>query len=192
MNKVANNTRNKAIIFLVGASGSGKTIIGQRLANNHGWALIDTDAVIIEKCGKRISDIFSSKGEAYFRNLESGCIEDIRSNEKLGLKLIVATGGGLAAIPGMMQRLNKTGITIYLKASLDTLWKRLSTDPQQLQDRPLLRNGGKSVLTRLLSEREKFYYQSTLVIDTDQMDVDEVCDLLAGQLDSIANIALNK
>lgn len=98
----------------------------------------------------------------------------------------------MAAIPGMMDRLNDIGITIYLKASLDTLWKRLSTDPKQLQDRPLLKENGKSVLAELLAQREKHYYKSTLVVDTDQMDVDEVCDLLAGQLDLIANIALNK
>ena len=186
------NSKSRAILFLVGASGSGKTIIGQRLASNHGWALIDTDGEIIKKCGKRISEIFSDNGEQFFRELESSCIDEVSSNNKLDDRLIVATGGGLAAIPGMMERLNEIGVTIYLKASLETLWKRLSTDPKQLQDRPLLRDNGKEVLEDLLIERERHYYKSTLVVDTDQMDVDEVCELLAGQSDLIANIALNK
>lgn len=177
------NKGSKAIIFLVGPSGSGKTIIGQRLAASLNWTLVDTDAEIIKKCGKRITEIFSTEGEKYFRDLESNCIKDIISNRKLSDEILVATGGGLVAIPGMMDRLNRNGITIYLKANIDTLWKRISTDPKQLLDRPLLRTNGKSVLAALVKMREDYYYQSTLVVDTDQLDVDEVCDLLAGRLD---------
>ena len=139
-----------------------------------------------------IADIFESNGEEHFRELESDCISSICDiNNEFSDKLIIATGGGLSAIPGMMERLNNNGITIYLKANLETLWKRLSTDPKQLDDRPLLKENGKEVLRKLLSDREQYYYQSTLTIDTNQMDVDEVCDLLAAQLEIVAEIALN-
>lgn len=173
----------RKIIFLVGASGSGKTVIAQRVASNHECSLVDTDNLILLNSGKeKICDLFASHGESHFRNLESDCIDLICRGNNQKKVTIVATGGGLPAIPGIMNRLNMIGITVYLKANLDTLWKRLTTDPRQLDDRPLLQKNGKRSLEELLKQREPFYYQSTLTIDTDQLEVDDVCRVLAGQI----------
>ena len=58
-------------IFLVGFMGAGKTTVGKLLAEAKGFSLYDTDKLIEEEQQKSISDIFSSKGEQYFRDLES-------------------------------------------------------------------------------------------------------------------------
>ena len=90
---------NRIVVFLVGASGSGKTIIGQRIANQHDWVLVDTDSMILASTEKdKISDIFMSGGESYIRQLETDCIGSICDDESPQKKLIVATGGGLCSV----------------------------------------------------------------------------------------------
>src|SRR3954469_25496397 len=131
-------------LILIGPSGSGKSAIAKRLATQSRWGLYDTDAVIRQGTGAhRIADIFDEKGEAYFRKLEAKCIEDMLEAPS---PLVVATGGGLPAIDGMMDKLNTVGGSVYLRAGIETLWKRLNTDPRQLDDRPLLRVGGQESL----------------------------------------------
>jgi shikimate kinase len=172
-----------ALIALVGASGSGKTVIAERAAKGTGWQPYDTDAQILIRTGAtRISDIFDMHGEVYFRGLEIQCLDDIAG---LPPRIIVATGGGLPAIPGVMERLNGYGVTVYLKASVGTLWKRLNTDPRQLENRPLLRRDGKETLERLLRERERVYSAATVTLDTDQLSVDEVAALVVTQIRSM-------
>jgi shikimate kinase len=167
-------------MFLVGASGSGKTVIAERATGTTGWRLYDTDAAILADAGRpRISDIFEEEGEPAFRRLESKQLDVVLRE---GSRTIVATGGGLPAIPGAMALMNGNGVTIYLKASISALWKRLNSDPQQLADRPMLREGGKDALQRLLDEREDTYSEATLTIDTDQLSVDEVCAHLVTQV----------
>ena len=171
------------VIFLVGASGSGKTVVGERAARLTNWTFFDTDAYILKETGVRdISAIFDEYGEGYFRRQEVACIEAV---SQMSGSVLVATGGGLPAIPGLMARLNRIGISVYLKASLDTLWKRLAMDPQLLENRPLLRSGGKAALAGMLDGRGDIYAQATMVLDTDRFSVDEVCGLLVAQIMSI-------
>ncbi len=163
-------------LILIGPSGSGKSAIAKRLGTQGRWDIYDTDAVIREWTGaRRIADIFDEKGEAYFRKLEAKCIQDML---QAPTPLVVATGGGLPAIDGMMDELNAVGISVYLRAGIETLWKRLNTDPRQLDDRPLLRAGGQESLARLLESRESQYAQAAMILDTDQLSVDQVCALL--------------
>jgi shikimate kinase len=170
-------------LILVGASGSGKTVIGRRASERSGWRLFDTDAEILRSAGVgRVSEIFDRYGEEHFRALETRTLDEAFRPDG---RVVIATGGGLPAIPGMMEHLNQRGVTIYLKASLRTLWKRLSTDPKQLADRPLLRSGGKDALERLLDAREDVYRRASVTLDTDQLSVDEVCALLLAQIQFI-------
>ena len=86
-NKIINAKEN---IVLVGMPGSGKSTIGRVLAGSLGMELIDTDAMIVEKAGCPITEIFADKGEEYFRDLESEVIKEI----SLKTHCIIATGGG--------------------------------------------------------------------------------------------------
>jgi shikimate kinase len=168
------------LLFLVGASGSGKSVIAERAAKATGWALFDTDAEILAQTGRdHISDIFDSEGEDRFREMEMKCLEQTQLLERPS---IVATGGGLPAIEGAMSRLNEIGVSVYLKASAATLWKRLSTDPRALDNRPLLRGDGRTKLEQLLLVRERAYERASLTIDTGQRTVDDVCALIVTQI----------
>jgi shikimate kinase len=170
-------------IFLVGASGSGKTVIARKVAQKNNWQLFDTDAEILRAVGaQRIADIWAERGEPYFRQLERETIERLPEPDDCQ---IVATGGGLPAVPEMMDRLNNLGVTIYLKATLDALWNRLSVDPRELEDRPLLQEDGKNTLGRLLRARQPLYNQSAITLDTDKLSITEVCNLVVAEITSV-------
>lgn len=170
-------------LILVGASGSGKTATGRRLADETRWNLRDTDALILAKArASKISDIFDKEGEAYFRALEQECVEGIALEPS---HLIVATGGGLPVIPGMMDRLMEIGVVVYLKASDTKLWTRLSADPRLLDDRPLLRGDGLRTLGEQLANREMTYLRSPVVIDTEQLSLREVTAMLVAQINAM-------
>jgi shikimate kinase len=170
----------KARIFLIGASGSGKSVIGERVAELTGWSFIDTDADIVRNAnGLRIADIFDDFGEDHFRELERQVLGRI---EQIAVPVVVATGGGLPIIPGAMRQLKDAGDTVYLKADLDTLWKRLSMDPRHLEDRPLLRHHGKEALSKMLLARDHIYSLAAATLDTASRSVDEVCALLVARI----------
>lgn len=177
-------------VVLVGASGSGKSVVGRRAAEETGWTLCDTDLHILEQTGyQRIADVFGKLGESHFRALERKWLAGAQEGAD---RLVIATGGGLPAGPGAMDELMKVGTTIYLKASVDELWTRLIYEPRGLADRPLLMSGGQDALARLVEEREPIYSRSPVVLDTDQLSVDEVCAHVVAQIELQAGMRSNQ
>lgn len=164
-------------LFLIGPSGSGKTAIGRKLARDLQWELIDTDQQIrAAHPGLSIAEIFEREGEPYFREREMELLRDVESVKE---PVVVATGGGLPAIPGAMDRIEQLGVSVYLHAGIDDLWLRLIGD---LEDRPLLRNGGRKRLEELIEARDSVYRRATISIDTSRLTVDAVVRLLSARL----------
>lgn len=114
-------------------------------------------------------------GEAYFRAEEKKIVEGLSKETSA---VVVATGGGLPGVPGVIGELNRIGFTVYLRANIEALWKRLSMDPKELDDRLLLKQGGKIALAKRMQEREQYYNQAAMTLNTDLLSVDEVCDIL--------------
>lgn len=117
--------------YLVGFMGCGKSTVGPLLAESLHFDFIDTDQWIEAKTGHSCSEIFAQKGEAHFRALEASAIEACAGT----FGRVVACGGGLPLIPGMMDRLLKSGWVAWLNPSLDVLISRLQGG---LEHRPLL------------------------------------------------------
>src|SRR3989338_8170656 len=120
-------------IYLTGMMGSGKSVTGKRLALKLGHTFLDLDALIQKKSGKTITQIFSEKGEDFFRNLEAQALKEASQSE---LK-VVATGGGTVLRAANVDLMKATGKIIYLDTSVETLWDRVKDN----KDRPLLRGG---------------------------------------------------
>jgi shikimate kinase len=163
------------LVFLVGLSGSGKTSVGSALANRLGVNFFDTDLLIEKMEEAPISNIFEEMGEPYFRNCEIQAIDRICNTEKSG---IVATGGGLPAIEGMIPKLRDNGLTIYMSASLDELWNRLTVNPGELEKRPLLFRKGRAGLEEQLLSREAVYLKAAETLRTDGADIDQILEKL--------------
>ena len=149
-------------LILCGMMGSGKTTVGIRIAEILGRSWYDTDSIIVEKHGK-ISDIFERFGETHFRSLETETVRSLM--EKDGL--IISTGGGLVLKEENNVLLRKNGKIIFLRATLETLAKRLNADGE----RPLLHNTAESLyerLARLIKERTPIYEKvADYIVDVD-------------------------
>lgn len=165
-----------SLVFLIGPSGSGKTVIADALSNAQKWSVYDTDMIIEVKQQSTILKIFERYGESHFRDLEAEIISEISEETKAGKKGIVATGGGLPTIDGMLETMKTLGITIYLQASLDELWNRLTLDPKELEKRPLLHRKGRKALQKMIEHRGPIYQKADLVVTTDGLSVNEIVE----------------
>ncbi len=157
-------------IVLTGLMGAGKTTVGKMLADRLSWRFVDTDVLIEEREGKSINEIFKENGEEYFRELETAVIREISENcGKEGT--VVSTGGGLVVRECNRSYLKKTGTVVYLRASKETLLKRI----RNTSDRPLLKGDMEGRLESLLLSRGSIYEAvSDVIIDTDGMSTEEV------------------
>jgi len=155
----------KKNLYLVGYMGTGKTTVGHLLAKKLQRSFIDVDEFIENRYHKTISMLFEEKGEAGFRKIEHLVLQEISSFEKV----VVSTGGGLPCFFDNMDLLNQTGITVYLKASVDELADRLAFD---MQKRPLIKGKNAEELRAFiesnLQKREPFYNQANFIFDVHQ------------------------
>jgi len=148
-------------IFLTGMMGSGKSTVGKRVADALGWDFLDTDAMVSEAVGTSIPEIFSRKGEAFFREAEKEAVA--RAGEKENV--VVATGGG-AVLAGENWRVmeNEGSLSVYLEASLSTLSRQVTGSGE----RPLL-SGGLGKLADILRARKAFYQRAGHTVRVDGM-----------------------
>jgi shikimate kinase len=149
-------------VILCGMMGAGKTTIGIKIAERTGRRWYDTDGVIVDKYGK-ISDIFEYYGETHFRKLETEIVRELAVKDEL----VISTGGGLVLKNENNELLKKNGKIVFLRASLETLAKRLHVDGT----RPLLQTSTESIrdrLLRLMKERAPIYeHVADYIVDVD-------------------------
>ena len=149
-------------LILCGMMGAGKTTIGIKIAEMTGRRWYDTDGLITDKYGK-ISDIFEYYGEAHFRKLETDIVKELSKQDDL----VISTGGGLVLKKENNVLLQEKGKIIFLRASIDTLSKRLHVDGT----RPLLQTSTESIrdrLAKLMKERTPVYeHVADYVVDVD-------------------------
>lgn len=157
--------------------GAGKSAVGPRLAERLGRGFADTDAEVERSAGATIAEIFAREGEGGFRERERAAIEALAACSD-----VVALGGGAIAQVGAPERLATSGTVVYLRAAPETLLARLGS----CATRPLLhglsRAGRLARLTELLAERAASYETAAIVVDTDELDADEVADAVLARL----------
>src|SRR5690349_14887448 len=104
--------------------GAGKSTIGRHLAKKLGWKFIDLDEEIERREHRPIPEIFEKEGEPYFRSIERLCLKNLPPS----LKVVVALGGGAFIDPENREHAEKTGLTVWLKASFSQLANRVKID----------------------------------------------------------------
>jgi len=164
-------------IVLIGYMGSGKSSIGKQLANLLDTQFKDLDDEIERVEKQVIEEIFSNKGEIYFRKKE---IEVLKSVLKENSTIILATGGGTPCFGNTMEYLksDKEIITIYLKATIDTLVNRLFKERKQ---RPLISHietteGLKDFISKHLFERSYYYNLASIKVGTDDLTLEGISE----------------
>ncbi|MFZ5863302.1 MAG: 3-dehydroquinate synthase [Nitrospirota bacterium] len=162
-------------VVLLGAMGSGKSTVGRRLAERLGLSFVDTD-VLVERAARRsIAQIFKEDGEPKFRSLERRAVAAALA----GRRQVIATGGGSVLDPSTRARLKRAGITIWLQASPEAAADRL----QGNGDRPLLATGRSvDTLRRLLAQREPYYREALMHVETSGRSVEDVTSAIVARL----------
>src|SRR5436190_4253346 len=105
-------------LFLIGPRGSGKTKVAHLLAERLNCPWRDTDAVLSERQGKSIREIFAKEGEAAFRRYETEVLAELCQ----GPPRVIATGGGIVTVPANRELLRASGHVIWLTATPEVLW----------------------------------------------------------------------
>lgn len=173
-------------IVLVGMMGVGKSAIGRRLAMRLGIPFVDADAEIEKAAGMSIADIFSRHGEADFRNGEARVIARLL---EAGPQ-VLATGGGAFMNPNTRDLIRVKGISIWLKAELDVLLRRIS---KRKNDRPLLQTTDPGeTLRALLVEREPIYAQADLTVHSREVAHEAIVTDIITSLESLLNPAASR
>lgn len=146
-------------IALVGLMGAGKTTVGRRLAAALGLSFADADAEIVKAAGCSIAEIFAEHGECAFRQGERRVIARLLA----GPVHVLATGGGAFIDPGTRALMKERAISIWLKAPLEVLMKRV----EKREHRPLLQEDDpRAVMERLMAERYPIYAQADITIES--------------------------
>jgi len=154
-------------IVLTGMMGTGKTVIGKKLAQKLNMKYISTDEVIEKDVGMPIPKIFKKRGEPYFRDVETKAVKCVAMLDNF----VIDTGGGVVQRGENMEELERNGAIICLTASPEVILKRTS----KTNYRPLLNvDDPVSEIKGLLEKRKQFYKRCSRMIDTSNKGIEEV------------------
>jgi len=163
-----------SFLILVGYRATGKTTLARLLGKRLYMHVVDTDPLIEQKAGRTIVDIFAEFGESVFRDYESHVIAELLQGESL----VIATGGGLPVRPSNRELLKCAGKVVWLKASPETILRRMAGDPATKCMRPQL-----TILSPLaeielvLNERTPIYREiADLEVETDNLPLPELAE----------------
>jgi shikimate kinase len=188
------------IISLTGFMGCGKSSVGRRLSELLCCPFMDLDAVIEERSGRSIPEIFANDGETAFRDIERDVLTDVLSATMAVSSrgpLILSLGGGTVMTPECEAMIHEKTLCIYLRTSVETLVSRLSSE---VEGRPML-NAGRTQhdvipseaeesisqvealcarIESLMARRASTYERTAhIIIDTDSHTIDSLAEELS-------------
>jgi shikimate kinase len=152
-------------IYLVGFMAAGKSTIGSALAEQLGWPFVDIDLEIERQEQLTIAQLFTDRGEAAFRDLETAMIRKRVNSIRAGCPSVVALGGGAFVQPKNWELLENNGITIWLDCPFDLVCRRLNGDVT----RPLARD--LSRLAQIFEDRRPLYSRADFRVEITTEDV---------------------
>ncbi|RIY31931.1 hypothetical protein CJP74_06110 [Psittacicella melopsittaci] len=162
-------------IYLVGHMASGKTTVGQLLAETLNLNFVDTDCNVERLYGKSINQIFKKEGELQFRIFETAVL----LQTTLVDNTIVSTGGGILKRMRNGVYMKDFGFVIYLELSVEEQAKRLLAD-SQLSKRPIVKDckDSKELFEKLNDLHEKrnvtYEYFADYIIDVNKASPAEI------------------
>lgn len=165
------------ILILCGYMGSGKSLIGKKLADKLDWPFVDLDEEIVSQKKMSIPEIFRQEGEIRFRKMEAETLQKLLKSNR---NTVLSLGGGTPCYGNNLELIKANDHTrmVYLKVNVDTLTERLLAEKE---NRPLIKElGTREVLhdyiRKHLFERQNYYFQSDLIIDTSALTPGEVVE----------------
>jgi len=136
-------------VALVGYMGSGKSTVGRVLAEELGWGFVDLDREVEKEAGMTVAEVFETRGEPAFRELERGALKAALGGPR---ERVVACGGGVV-IDARNRELLGEATTVFLWEDADVLYRRTRG-----ADRPL-RGASYEDFARRYAERLPHYLE---------------------------------
>jgi len=155
-------------IYLAGFMGSGKSTVGRLLADELGWDFVDLDKEVEAAAGSAISDIFEHAGEPAFRLIERKALREQVQLVREGNARVVAIGGGAFCEPRNRERIEDSGVSIWLDVPWEKIWRRIC----QETNRPLARD--RQRCEELFRKRQEHYAKADYRIPADLESPHEV------------------
>ncbi|MDJ0814692.1 MAG: shikimate kinase [Desulfobacterales bacterium] len=163
-------------IFLIGYRCTGKSSVGKRLADKLDRPFVDTDDLLVVEAGISIKEIVAKNGWEVFRSMESAIMKRVCTPDRR----VVATGGGVILDPENVNRMKKSGRSIWLQATSETIKNRMIRDSDTDVSRPALTlKGSIAEIEESLIERNPLYQKvADICVETDAHEIEEICDTI--------------
>ena len=160
-------------IYLIGYRCTGKSSVGKSLAKILGWSFLDADVELVKEYKITISEIVATEGWKSFRKKEKHILKRLGSLDKH----VIATGGGAILDEENVKNMKKSGVSIWLRATPETVKDRILKDETTEDSRPSLTSKGlMEEIEETLIYRNPFYEKAMdFSVDTDNIDVENVC-----------------
>jgi shikimate kinase len=157
-------------LLLVGMMATGKTTVGQLAATRLGWAFSDSDAQLLADSGRSAQEIFDTDGDEALRAAEGRALVEALTRP---VPIVVAVAGGVVLAEANRALLSRSGVVVWLRASLGTLSERVHRDGP----RPRLGKHPSEALRELYRTRHALYASvAGFVIDVDDLAPEEVVE----------------
>jgi shikimate kinase len=154
---------------------SGKTTFGRNLASVMNFSFVDTDQKVETDTGLTILNIFKEKGEVFFRETETGILNDLLMLDNV----VIACGGGLPLHSANLYKMNRFGTTVFLKPPFHIISKRLL---ELKHSRPLLLqmhdDAFEEKLKELYLHRLPIYREASMIIDPQHANPEHISKLI--------------
>ena len=156
----------KKNLVLLGMMGVGKTGIGKYVARRLKINFFDIDKLIEKKNEMKITEIFNTKGEIYFRTEEE--FVTIKYLNKKGS--IISLGGGGFINDKIRKKVLSECISVWLNVNLETIYKRL----EKSNKRPLVYKDNQNNIEKIFIERKKIYSLAAHEINCDNLNINQI------------------
>lgn len=167
-------------IILIGYMGSGKSTVAKQLAQKLNLAVIDLDQIFTQRVNQSIEEIFATKGEAFFRQVESELLAEF--SPKNG---VLATGGGVILKAENRQLLSSQPNVVFLTCDETELIHRLTNDTKNI--RPIIQQKTPDEILQIYHDRYPFYQQcATIQIDTTNQSVEQIVEEIIQKMEKNA------
>lgn len=164
-------------IVLIGFMGAGKSTIARTLSEMYGLEVVEMDQLISERENMSIPMIFETRGEEYFRNLETELLIELQDRKNV----VISCGGGVPMRERNVAEMKKNGRVALLSASPEVILERVKDS----HDRPVI-EGRKTVeyiCSLMEKRREKYMAAADFIVNTDKKSAEEICRELVGNLE---------